>query len=127
MKSLIELLTIFDWITPTVGFIEDFINDPHPLQTGTWTFFVPYDRALSRGWNAAMIEQMLDQHGIKRWGSQITNGNFFFSVPIGQARWAEYLLTGNGVPVDVLSLGTPEEGSGRRPGPIDVIKDIFGL
>ncbi len=118
MRGLIEFMTIFDWITPTVGFFEDVINDPTPLQTNSWTFFIPYDESLSSGWNAAMIERMLSQYGIKHWGGQITNGRFFFSVPKNQARWAEYLITGQGIPVDPLSLGAPapgkNAGSNRR-------------
>lgn len=106
-RKIVEVLTIFDWITPTIGFVEDAINDPTLLHTNSWVFFIPYDGALDSGWNAAMIERMLSDYGIKHWGSQITNGKFFFSVPKNQARWAEYLITGSGIPVDPLSLGAP--------------------
>jgi hypothetical protein len=116
MRGLIELMTIFDWITPTVGFIEDFYNDPTPLQTNSWTFFVPYDESLSGGWNAAMIERTLSQNGVKHWGGQITGGRYFVSVPVDQARRAEHLLTGQGVPLDPLSLGAPApKGEQRLP------------
>ncbi len=127
MRKIIEALTVFDWITPVVGFIEDAINDPHPLQLHSWTFFVPYDQALGNGWNAAMVEKLLDQYGIHHWGSQITSGKFFFKVPLEYARVVEYLLADSGVPVDSRSLGTPEAGTEKMPGPIEVIRDIFGL
>lgn len=115
MRALIELLTVFDWITPVKGFVEDAINDPTPLQTNSWTFFIPFDGALSSGYNPAMIKKMLKKHGIKYWGGQITNGNFFFSVPRDQARWTEHLITGHGIPVDPLSLGAPAPKNEQLP------------
>ncbi len=113
MRKLIELLTIFDWVTPSVGLVEDLLNDPTPLQSNSWTFFIPYDDALSAGWNAVGIEGMLAKFGIKTWGSQISNGAFFFSVKLDQARWAEHLLSRHGVPLQERSLGSPRP-KGRR-------------
>lgn len=43
MRQLFEVLSIFDWITPTIGFAQDIVNDPTPLQSHSWTFFVPYN------------------------------------------------------------------------------------
>lgn len=107
LKELFEFISIFDWITPTVGFIEDFINDPTLLGSNSWTFFIPYDESLEAGWNAALIERLMKQHGIKTWGGQITGGEFFFSVKKEQAQWAEYLLLNNSVPISPLSQGAP--------------------
>jgi hypothetical protein len=107
MRQFFEFLSIFDWITPTIGFVETFINDPTPLQTNSWTFFVPYDQSLQSGWNAMDIEQLLGQHGIKTWGGQITDGEFFLNVKREQAQWAEYLLLKNGVPLNERFLGAP--------------------
>lgn len=45
------------------------------------------------------IEDLLAKHGIKTWGSQITGGEFFFSVKLEQAGWAEYVLLRYGVPL----------------------------
>jgi len=108
MRGLFEFFSIFDWITPSVGFIQDIINDPTPLQSNSWAFFIPYDEALNNGWNAFGIEGMLKQHGIKTWGSQISNGSLFFSVKLEQAQWAEYLLLRNGIPLQECSLGAPQ-------------------
>ena len=107
MRPLIEFLTIFDWITPTIGFIEDFINDPTLLQRNSWTFFIPYDNALNSGYNAVKIEELLKANGIKVWGSQITNGELFFSVKREQAHFAEYLLMKYQVPLHPRSLNPP--------------------
>jgi len=107
MRKLIEALTIFDWITPTLGFIEDMINDPTLLQSNSWTFFMPYDETLNRGWDAFSLESLLNKHGINTWGGQITGGEFFFSVKLDQAQWAEYLLLKNGVPLNDKYVGAP--------------------
>jgi hypothetical protein len=107
MWKLFEILTIFDWITPSLGLFEDIINDPTPLQSNSWTFFVPYEQSVRSGWNAFDIEGLMRRNGIKTWGSQITNGEFFFSVKLDQAQWAEYLLFRHGVPIDEKFLGAP--------------------
>lgn len=106
MFKLFELLSIFDWITPTRGLIEDAINDPTLFQVNSWTFFIPYAKSIEVGWNACQIEKILDDGGIKHWGSQITNGEFFFTVPRDQAAEAEYFLNYFGVPIG-LGAGAP--------------------
>lgn len=107
MRQIFEFLSIFDWITPTIGFVETFVNDPTLLQSNSWTFFVPYDQSLKSGWNAVDIEHLLQQNGIKTWGGQITNGEFFLSVKSEQAQWAEYLLLRHGIPLNERFLGAP--------------------
>lgn len=107
MRQFFELLSIFDWLTPTIGFFEDIINDPTPLQSNSWTFFIPYDQSLESGWNAFGVQNLLKQHGVKTWGSQITGGEFFLSVKLEQAQWAEYLLQQHNVPLSPLSQGAP--------------------
>jgi|SRR3972149_6935688 len=98
--KIFELFSIFNWVTPTIGIIEDVINDPTLLQSNTWTFFVPYDQSLDNGLNVFDIENLMRRHGIKTWGEQITGGEFFFSVELKQARWAEYVLNRYNVPID---------------------------
>ncbi len=109
MRRIFEFLTIFDWITPSIGFIEDIIHDPTLLQSNSWTFFVPYDQSLNAGWNARDIERLLEKHGIRHWGGQYTfpNGEYFFSVKLEQAQWAEYLLLRHGIPLGEKFLGAP--------------------
>lgn len=109
MREFFEFLTIFDWITPSFGFVEDFINDPTLLRSNSWTFFIPYDQAVNTGWNADAIESLMEQHGIHHWGGQYTypNNEFFFSVKLEQAQWAEYLLLRFGVPIKEKYLGAP--------------------
>ena len=107
MRIFFELLSTFDWITPAIGFFEDIINDPTLFQSNSWTFFIPYDQSLESGWNALGVQNLMKQHGIKTWGSQITGGEFFFSVKQEQAQWAEYLLNQYSVPLSPLSQGAP--------------------
>ena len=90
------------------------MNDPTPLQSNSWTFFIPYDDALSAGWNAVSIEKMLAKFGIKTWGSQITNGTFFFRVKLDHANWAESLLSGSGIPLQPRSVGSPRPKRNRK-------------
>lgn len=99
MKWLLEFGSVFDWITPTVGFIQDFVNDPTLLQTNSYTFFVSFDEASKAGWDLRQIRGLLDRHGIKTWGSQITGGDIFFSVKLDQMQWAEYILLRYGIPL----------------------------
>ncbi len=108
------LLSICDWITPAKGFIEDVVNDPTLFQSNSWTFFVPYHQSLEQGHNARGIEKLMDKHGVHHWGSQITGGEYFFSVPKNQAGRAEYLLNKHGVPISPLSQGAPL-ANGSKP------------
>ena len=107
MRRLIELLTVFDWVTPTAGLVQDIANDPTLLQSNSWTFFITYDDALSAGWNANDIGKLMKKNKVKSWGSQITNGTLFFSVRLDDAPTAEALLTQAGIPLQGRSLGAP--------------------
>lgn len=99
MLKLFEFLSIFDWITPAANIVETVANDPTPLQSNSWTFFVPYRQSLKSGHNAKDIERLFRRNGIHFWGSQVTNGEYFVSVGLDQARQAEYLLQRQGVPL----------------------------
>lgn len=107
MRQLFDAISVFDWITPTWGFIETFWNDPTPLQSNSWTFFVPYDESLTSGWNAVDIEKLLNQHGIKTWGGGFGEGEYCFTVSLGQAQWAEYLILRHRIPLNEKFLGAP--------------------
>jgi hypothetical protein len=123
-RNFFEFLSIFDWITPTVALIED-VTEGGPFNSDVWTFFVPNDRAIGRGWSAARIEDLLAQHGIKTWGGLLHLGEYFFKVDLEQAAWAEYILTSRGVPICPKSQGAPRPRKKQQP--IRVIFDvIFG-
>ena len=107
MLWFFELLSVFDWITPAKGFMEDMVNDPTLFHANSWTFFIPYHQSLDAGYNARGIEKLMDKHGIHHWGSQITGGEYFFSVLKNQAGQVEYILNHHGVPISPFSQGAP--------------------
>lgn len=119
MRWLFEFLSIFDFITPTVGIVETFVNDPTILQTNSWTIFVPYNQAQAAGWNANDVEAILSQHGIRYWGSAFGgvpgNQEFFLSVPREQAQLTERLLLRAGVPLSERFVGAPPPKSREIP------------
>jgi hypothetical protein len=116
MRKLFEALSIFDWITPTVALIED-VAEGGPFNHDAWTFFVPYDRAIGRGWSAARIEDLLAQHGIKMRGGLVHLGEYFFKVNLDQAAWAEYILASHGIPLQKKSQGAPPSRKKTRQKP----------
>ena len=100
MKVLFEILSsTFDWITPTVGFVETFSHDPTPLQLNSHTFYVDYDSLLASGWNANEIKQVLKDHGIDSWGSQIIRGTFHFTIYDQQEQDARNLFSSRSIPI----------------------------
>jgi hypothetical protein len=107
MFKLFQALSLFDWITPLWGMAQDIKNDPTPLQTNSWTFFIPYRDSVRTGWNANQIRDLLHRQGIKTWGYQITNGQLFFGVSLKNAQDAEFHLNRHGVPIDPKFAGAP--------------------
>jgi hypothetical protein len=106
MRKLFEILSLIDWITPAVSFLED-VAEGGPLNLSAWTFFIPYDKAVRKGWSQAHIEELLSHYGIKTWGGLVNFGHFSFSVKLEQAAWAEYILARNLIPIHERSVGAP--------------------
>jgi antitoxin (DNA-binding transcriptional repressor) of toxin-antitoxin stability system len=118
MRKLFELLSIFDWITPTIAIAQD-VAEGGPFNLDAWTFYIPYDAAIQKDWPPARIEKLLAQHGVKTWGSLVHFGEFFFRTKLEQAQWAEYILTRYGVPIADISQGAPRpttenKGNGQQ-------------
>lgn len=65
----------------------------------------------------------MERYGIKTWGGQITGGEFFFSVKLEQAQWAEYLLNQRGVPIAPFSQGAPPPKYRSRKSSSDSLLD----
>lgn len=92
---LLNFGSAFDWITPTVAFIQDIYFGP------VHDFIIPADA----GWSRSDIKRLLSQHDVQVWGFNFTfNGEeLMFTVPKEQADYAYYLLQNAGDPVlDVL-------------------------
>jgi hypothetical protein len=79
-----------------------------------WTFYIPYDYAIGRGWSEVHIEALLAEYGIKTWGGLIHFGEYFFKVKLNQAAWAEYILTNHGIPLQKKSQGAPHPQAKAR-------------
>jgi hypothetical protein len=103
VDRLLSFGTTFDWISPTLAFIQDIANGP------SCPFFVPYNA----GWSGREIERLLKHHGIKVWGLMIVNDAIMFSVRQAQARWTLYVLERAGVPIQ--QYGSLGEFSGKHP------------
>jgi|WetSurMetagenome_2_1015567.scaffolds.fasta_scaffold423439_3 hypothetical protein len=89
LDTLFKIGTVFDWISPTVAFVQTLINGP------SYTFTVPANVGVSGG----TVVDFLHRRGIKTWGHMIVNGYILFTVRQSQARWAQYQLERAGVPI----------------------------
>jgi hypothetical protein len=88
---LLNIGCLFDWITPTAAFIQDFQYGP------VVDFIIPADS----GWGRTHIQRLLTTHGIRVWGLMYNfNGEkLLFTVPKHQDEEAYYLLQDAGVPI----------------------------
>lgn len=87
MDKLLRFGSSFDWITPLVAYIQDWLNGP------SVAFSVPE----SAGWTCFAISSLLRSKGIKVWGLMYVNDHIIFKVKCAQARYADYLLTREGM------------------------------
>jgi len=90
LDSLLHLMASFDLIGPTLAIVQNIANGP------SHTFLIPENC----GWSGRQIEHMLRSHGIKTWGLMIIDRKLRITVRLAQARWAQYLLDREGIPVE---------------------------
>ncbi len=88
--KILAIGSAFDWITPVAAYAQDFLYGP------AHTFLIPPDT----GWSGHEIARLLNRHGIKTWGLMIVSDTLMVSVREPQARWAQYLLQREGIPID---------------------------
>ncbi len=84
---ILEIGSIFDWISPVMAFLEDLVNGP------SHTFLVPMPCHRS----GVEMSRLLKGYGIRAWGLMIVNGKLMLTVRKAQARWAQYLLEREGI------------------------------
>ncbi len=89
--------SMFDWITPVAAYAQDFLYGP------SHTFLIPH----GIGWSGYEIARLLNRHGIQTWGLMIVGDTLMVSVRQTQARWAQYLLQREGIPIDNPLEGNP--------------------
>lgn len=121
IDKLFDLGTVFDWITPTSAYVQDFFNGP------VSDFGIPAHASYDR----ADIKHLLNSHGIRVWGLMYSTSEeiVMFSVPKAQAKWAYYLLQRERIPV----LYAPAEAthSSKNPrkqaNPSDPFEAVFNF
>lgn len=89
IDRILEFGTIFDWISPLIAEAQDIVNGP------SHTFFIPEDC----NWSGGEIASLLRKHGVKTWGHMTVNRMRMITVRRPQARWAQYLLERERIPI----------------------------
>jgi len=116
--ELLQIGTIFDWISPTLSIVQDVANGP------SHTFLIPQDC----GWTGMEIANLLRRRGIKTWGHMIVNGTFMITVRQPQAQFAQYLLEQAGLPTGI-EPGSSQHGQRRsKAGSLgDLLREIGNI
>lgn len=91
IDQLLNFGCAFDWITPTLAFIQDFLSGP------VSDFGIPTNPV----WGRREIKRLLNDYEVEVWGLMYTlNGDvLLFSVKKQQAKFTYSLLRRAGVPV----------------------------
>ena len=100
LDRLLEFGTVFDWISPLIAEVQDVTNGP------AHTFLIPEDC----GWSGRAVERLLKDQGIKTWGLMIADHMILITVRQAQARWAQYLLDRERIPIAYGALGPVAQG-----------------
>jgi hypothetical protein len=94
MPDLLEALTFFDWISPTLAIAQNVARGP------SHTFLIP----VQCGWTGREISNALHHQGIKTWGHMIVNNHFMITVREEDMPRGYEFLQSAGLPV-----GTPKK------------------
>ena len=104
LDKLLEFGTTFDWISPLIAEVQDVVNGPEH------TFLIPEDC----GWSGRAIERVLRDQGVKTWGLMIADHYILITTRQAQARWAQYLLGRERIPI---AYGVLDEQPALEPRP----------
>lgn len=114
IDDLLHLIASFDLISPVLAVIQNVANGP------SHTFLIPEDC----GWSGRRIEHLLRSHGVKTWGLMIINRMLRITVRQPQARWAQYLLERERIPIQ---YGLLDESTIRASRPVQKDKQTNPL
>ena len=118
LEKLLEMGTVFDWISPTLSIVQDVANGP------SHTFMIPQDC----GWTGHEIARLLQRRGIKTWGHMIVNGTIMITVRRPQAEFARYLMEQAGLPSgEPRGEGRQVQSSRRSHGLGDLLREIGNM
>jgi hypothetical protein len=121
LDKILEFGTVFDWISPLIAEVQDIVNGP------SHTFFIPENC----NWSGGEIASLLRSHGVRTWGHMTVNRTRMITVRQAQARWAQYLLEREGIPIQ---YGVLDESTSRtfrsaqkddQAGPLETITHWF--
>jgi hypothetical protein len=106
--TLIEFLAKLDWF--------ERVDEIFRAMKGEKSHRFAIDRWC--GWAGQEIEDMLAENGIRIWGRAFDDDHLFFRVRVQQARWAEYLMARENLPmkskpVDERNLTHARAGDGE--------------
>lgn len=101
--KLLSVAGAFDWITPTIAFVQDFYYGPIS------DFGIPSNSS----WSASDIKRLLKRNGVHVWGLMfdLSGDMIMFTVRKTQAKWTYYLLDREGVPI----LYAPDDAVNSQP------------
>lgn len=100
LDHIAEVGAGFDWITPLITIIQDFMCGP------VHRFAVPF----GAGWSGKDVARLLEANGVTSWGYMVCYDNISLRVPLKQARTAQYVMLSEGIPI--------AEGVLRGPAPV---------
>jgi hypothetical protein len=127
MRQLFELLSIMDIAGSGWNLFQFVRKDPTFWKVNSWTFLSSYDETIDSGWDAASVEKFLKANGIKCWGGQVIEGNYVLNVSRKDAKKAERLLLGDGVPLSSkFGSAPPEYSTCARCGVPTNYRNFFG-
>ena len=111
--NILKAGATFDWISPLLGFIQDWMYGPA----------VGFSIPMSAGWGTDTISQILRSNGIKVWGVMLSGDVILLSTRRQQARFAAYLMQRAGIPFAsnaerFLAQSSSGRTKRRRRGPI---------
>lgn len=95
MPSLLEIGANFDWITPTIAFLDGWLFGP------TYKFMIAVNPILT----AAQMKAGLRKRGVRVRNSMVVGDTILIWVSLKQAGWANHVLTKI---IGVLVLNPPQ-------------------
>ena len=121
LDKLLDIGCAFDWITPTVAFVQDFFRGP------VSDFGIPPHA----GWGCSDIQHLLNRNGVRVWGLMynVSGDILMFTVPKTQANWAYDLLQQEGIPIfyaPAIDINTPKS-SNKKINLSDPLASVFNF
>jgi len=121
LDKLVDIGCAFDWITPTIAFVQDFLHSP------------ARDFGISplAGWGRGDIKRLLNGSGVQVWGLMynVSGDILMFTVPQAQAQWAYDLLQREGIPIlyaPAIDINTSKNNN-KKTDPSDSLDSVFNF